>query len=184
MKVVEEPMPGLKLIEPTVFEDQRGYFFESYNDDKFKELGIDVTFIQDNQSLSQANVVRGLHFQAPPHAQDKLIRVIKGCVLDVAVDVRKGSPTYGQVYSHEINETNKLQLFIPKGFAHGFATLEDQTIFYYKCTNLYNKESEGGVLWNDPDLNIDWKVANPILSEKDHHNPKMADFDSPFTYEK
>ncbi len=184
MKLVEEPMPGLKLIEPTVFEDQRGYFYESYSQQKFKDLGIDVDFIQDNQSMSQAGVVRGLHFQAPPHAQDKLIRVIKGSVLDVAVDIRKGSPTYGQAYSVEVNESNKLQLFVPKGFAHGFATLADETIFFYKCSNLYNKPSEGGVLWNDPALSIDWRVETPILSEKDHLNPKLSDFESPFVYEK
>ena len=158
MNLIEEPIEGLKLIAPNVFEDDRGYFFESFQKDKFSAIGIDVDFIQDNQSLSQSGVVRGLHFQAPPFAQDKLVRVIKGAVLDVVLDIRTSSPTYGQVYSAMLTEENKHQLFVPKGFAHGFATLADNTIFYYKCSNNYNKSSEGGVIWNDKDLAINWQV--------------------------
>lgn len=168
------------MINPRVFEDSRGYFFESYNERLLKEAGLDTRFVQDNQSLSQKNVLRGLHFQAPPHAQGKLVRVIKGAVLDVVVDIRKGSPTYGKHFSIELNEKNKTMLWVPEGFAHGFLTLEDDTIFYYKCNNYYNKDSEGCVKWNDADLAIRWNAADPVLSEKDKAGTPFRDFASPF----
>ena len=161
------PIEGLLIIKPTVFEDERGHFFESYQKQRFKENGIDVEFVQDNQSLSQKNVLRGLHFQQPPFAQAKLIRVIKGAVIDVAVDIRKNSPTYGKHCLIELSEYNKILFYIPAGFAHGFLTLEDNTIFTYKCSNYFNKQAEGALLWNDEQLAINWDVSNPILSEKD-----------------
>lgn len=180
MEVIETEVKGLLIVKPRVFADARGYFFESYNEDVFKKHGIDAHFMQDNQSLSSSNVLRGLHFQAPPFDQGKLVRVITGAVLDVAVDIRKGSPTYGKHVALELNEENKTMFFIPPGFAHGFLTLRDNTIFSYKCTNVYNKESEGCVLWNDADLGIDWNCANPILSEKDIAGTPFKSFVSPF----
>ncbi|MFT7333815.1 MAG: dTDP-4-dehydrorhamnose 3,5-epimerase [Sphingobacteriales bacterium] len=168
------------IIQPRVFEDKRGYFFESFNKKTFADAGLNIDFIQDNQSLSGAGILRGLHFQAPPFAQAKLVRVIKGAVVDVAVDIRKDSPTYGEYFSIELNEDNKTQLLVPAGFAHGFVTLVDNTIFSYKCTNLYNKESEGGILWNDRDLGIEWNIAGPVISEKDEVLPCFKDFVSPF----
>lgn len=180
MKVVETPLKDLLIIEPSVFKDARGYFYESYNQKLFHECGIQDEFVQDNQSLSQKNVVRGLHFQHPPFAQAKLVRVIKGAVLDVAVDIRKNSPTYGKSFCIELTENNFLILYIPIGFAHGFATLENNTIFSYKCSNFYNKASEDTILWNDEMLNIDWKVQNPILSEKDKLGKPFSTFNSPF----
>jgi dTDP-4-dehydrorhamnose 3,5-epimerase len=158
----------------------KGYFFESYNEGVFKQHGIDADFIQDNQSLSNSGVLRGLHFQAPPFAQGKLVRVINGAVLDIAVDIRKKSPTYGQHVSIKLTEENKTMFYIPPGFAHGFLTLRDKTIFSYKCTNLYNKASEGTVLWNDRDLHINWDIQNPILSEKDIMGTPFKEFNSPF----
>lgn len=180
MEVLETHIKDLLIIKPKVFEDARGYFFESYNEDVFKKNGINLSFIQDNQSLSNAGVLRGLHFQAPPFAQGKLVRVITGAVLDVAVDIRKNSPTYGQNVTIELNEENKTMFYIPSGFAHGFLTLRDNTIFSYKCTNLYNKASEGTVLWNDKDIDIDWNIVNPILSEKDLVGTPFKEFVSPF----
>lgn len=180
MNIISTPISGLLVIEPKVFKDHRGYFYESYNATAFKEAGIDAVFVQDNQSLSQKGILRGLHFQAPPHAQGKLVRVIKGAVLDVVVDIRKTSPTYGQHYSIELTEENFKMFWIPEGFAHGFLTLKDDTIFSYKCTDVYNKSSEGGLLWNDRDLNINWGITNPVLSEKDTQNPVLKDFKSPF----
>ena len=141
---------------------------------------MDIEFVQDNQSLSQKGVLRGLHFQAPPYAQAKLVRVISGAVLDVVVDIRKNSPTYGKHFDIELNAENKIMFFIPAGFAHGFATLADQTLFAYKCSNYYNKNSEGTILWNDPDLNINWNIENPLLSEKDLTGKSLRDFVSPF----
>lgn len=181
MEILKTPLEGLLLIKPVVFEDERGYFFESFNTQKFKDAGLPTDFVQDNQSLSGANVLRGLHFQAPPHAQAKLVRVIKGSVLDVVVDIRKSSATYGKTYSVELTEQNKWMLYIPEGFAHGFKTLEEQTIFFYKCSRLYNKASEGCILWNDTDLNINWNVNNPILSPKDKEGTPFNSFDSPFS---
>ena len=171
---------GLLVIKPKVFEDARGYFFESFNEKLLREAGLDTRFVQDNQSLSQKNVLRGLHFQAPPHAQGKLVRVIKGAVLDVVVDIRRQSPTYGKNLTIELNEQNKTMLWVPEGFAHGFLTLENETIFYYKCNNYYNKESEGCVMWNDSDLDIAWNASSPVLSEKDKAGTPLRDFVSPF----
>jgi dTDP-4-dehydrorhamnose 3,5-epimerase len=180
MEVVETGIEGLLLLKPKVFSDARGYFFESFNDNLFKSAGLNLNFVQDNQSLSQKGVLRGLHFQNPPHAQGKLVRVITGAVYDVAVDIRKNSPTYGKWYGVELNETNKWMIYIPEGFAHGFSTLQDNTIFSYKCTNFYNKASEGCVLWNDKDLNINWGLENPLLSEKDLNGTPFTEFKSDF----
>ena len=180
MKLIKTEIEGLLIIEPTVFADQRGYFFESFRLDKLQEFGVQEKFVQDNESKSQKNVLRGLHFQRYPFAQGKLVKVVKGGVLDVAVDIRKDSPTYGKWFSHELNENNKTMLWIPPGFAHGFLTLRDDTIFQYKCTNYYDKASEGSIRWNDPDVNILWNVENPIVSEKDQQAPFLKDFISPF----
>lgn len=180
MEIIETGIPDLFIVKPVVFEDNRGYFFESYNKEKFLQKGIDQNFVQDNESKSMKNVLRGLHFQAPPYAQGKLVRVMKGAVLDVAVDIRRNSSTYGQWASIELTESNKWMYWVPPGFAHGFVTLEDNTVFFYKCTNMYNKVSEGSIRWNDPDLNINWGIENPILSEKDQLAPLFKDFISPF----
>ncbi len=180
MQIVKTKIPDLYIIKPSVFEDTRGYFFESYNKEAFLRNGIDQNFVQDNESKSAKGVLRGLHFQKPPFAQGKLVRVMHGAVLDVAVDLRKNSPTYGHWASVELNHDNKWMYWVPPGFAHGFVTLEEDTVFFYKCTNVYNKESEGSILWNDPDLNIDWKIDNPTLSEKDIVSPLFKDFVSPF----
>jgi dTDP-4-dehydrorhamnose 3,5-epimerase len=182
MNFVETPFKDLLIIEPNILRDERGYFYESYNQKLFKDAGIDVDFLQDNQSLSQRGTLRGLHAQADPFAQGKLVRVIQGRVIDIAVDIRKGSPTYGQNFSLELSGKNQLIFWVPPGFLHGFATLEDNTIFTYKVTNLYDKASEIGVRWNDPDLNIDWQLSDKevILSEKDKALPFFQDFISPF----
>lgn len=180
MEVIKTHIPDLLVIKPKVFEDPRGYFYESYNTAAFQQHGIDVTFVQDNQSLSQKNVLRGLHFQNPPHAQAKLVRVIKGAVLDVVVDIRKSSPTYGQYFDIELSEKNKIQLWIPEGFAHGFLTLENDTIFFYKCTNYYNKSSEDCILWDDKDIGINWNTNSPLLSEKDRLGKPFKEFTSFF----
>ncbi len=180
MEIIETHIKDLLIIKPKVFADPRGYFFESYNEGVFKQHGITAHFVQDNQSLSNAGVLRGLHFQSPPFDQGKLVRVITGAVLDIAVDIRKNSPTYGQHVAIELTEENKTMFYIPPGFAHGFLTLQDNTIFSYKCTNLYNKSSEGTVLWNDIDLQINWNIENPILSEKDLTGTKFKEFESPF----
>lgn len=182
MKVIKTDIPGLLEVDPQVFGDNRGYFFESYNKANFYAAGIEAAFVQDNQSMSGKGVLRGLHFQNPPYAQGKLVRVVKGAVLDVALDIRKGSPTYGQHHKVLLTEENKRMFWVPAGFAHGFVTLEDETIFSYKCTNLYHKESEGSVLWNDPKLNIDWEIENPILSEKDELARPLQELDSKFVY--
>jgi dTDP-4-dehydrorhamnose 3,5-epimerase len=170
----------LKLLQPNIFQDERGCFFESYNYQTLNNLGITDVFVQDNQSFSKKNVIRGLHFQIPPFAQAKLVRVIKGAVLDVAVDLRKDSPTYGQHFSVELNEENQLQFYIPVGFAHGFAALEDNTIFAYKCSNIYHKESERSIIFNDKDLNINWNVDNPMVASKDLQGVCFKEFVSPF----
>ncbi|AEV34343.1 dTDP-4-dehydrorhamnose 3,5-epimerase [Owenweeksia hongkongensis DSM 17368] len=182
MKIIETPIPGLLEIEPTIFGDDRGYFYESYNKDAFHKAGITVEFVQDNQSLSSKGVLRGLHFQNPPHAQGKLVRVIAGAVLDVALDIRVGSPTYGQHHKVELTGENKKMFWVPPGFAHGFLTLKDDTIFAYKCTALYNKESEGAVLWNDPQLNINWNIDSPLVSEKDQEAPAFDKLKSQFQF--
>ncbi len=173
-------MEGPLVIEPQIFKDPRGYFFESYNQQKFIEAGISATFIQDNQSLSQKGAIRGLHFQAPPFAQGKLVRVAVGAVNDVVVDIRRESPTYGQFYSITLTGENNVMFWIPPGFAHGFETLEDNTLFLYKCTNLYHKTSEGGLFFNDEAIGINWQSKNPIVSEKDMVLPLLKDFVSPF----
>lgn len=167
MQVIPTEFEGLYIIQPKCFEDERGYFFESYNENEFKKAGLHLNFVQDNQSLSQKGVLRGMHFQNPPFAQGKLVRVIKGAVLDIVVDIRKKSPTFGKHFALELNEQNKTMLYIPEGFAHGFLTLQDNTIFFYKCTNFYNKAAEDCILWNDPALNINWGISNPLVSEKD-----------------
>ena len=182
MEIIKTSIEGLLIIEPTVFKDDRGYFFESYNEQRYRELGITDVFVQDNQSCSQKGVVRGLHFQKPPFAQAKIVRVLRGAVLDFAVDIRKGSPTYGKYVSTLLSADNFRQFYIPTGFAHGFTALEDNTVFAYKCTDFYNKASEGCILFNDSDLNIDWQVENPITSAKDLVGVRFADFDSPFEY--
>lgn len=180
MKVVDTPIEGLKVIEPRVFEDPRGFFFESYNKVAYESNGIETIFIQDNLSKSQKNVLRGLHFQMPPHDQAKLVQVIKGLVYDVAVDIRVNSPTYGQHFGIELSESNKKLFLIPSGFAHGFLTLEDNTIFSYKCSNVYHQGSEGAIKWNDPDLGINWNCDAPLISEKDELADSFANLKSPF----
>ena len=180
MQVVKLPISGLLLFKPNIYKDERGYFFESWNEELFKSNGVDLSFVQDNQSFSHKNVIRGLHFQNPPYAQGKLVRVIQGSVIDVAVDLRKKSSTYGQYYSVELSSKNNYIFWIPPGFAHGFATLEDKTIFSYKCTNVYNKKSEGSLIWNDVDLNIDWGIDDPIVSSKDMNSIKFNDLNSQF----
>ena len=180
MKIIKTPIQGLLVLQPNVFKDERGHFFESWSKQEFKNIGLELDFVQDNQSLSQKGVLRGLHFQNPPFSQGKLVRVIKGSVLDVAVDIRKESSTYGQHFSIELSEENKTMFWLPPGFAHGFITLEDDTIFSYKCTKVYNKESEGALLWRDNDLRINWGIDSPIVSEKDQIAPNFANFSSQF----
>ena len=180
MKIIKTEIEGLLIIKPRVFEDERGYFFESWSKAAFENAGLDINFIQDNQSFSSKGVVRGLHFQNPPFAQGKLVHVLKGSVLDVAVDIRKKSPTYGKHVSVLLSGENKTMFWIPPGFAHGFSTLEDNTIFSYKCSGVYNKESEGSLMWNDTNLNIDWKIKNPIISEKDQNSELFANFKTQF----
>ncbi len=180
MKVITTDIEGLLIIEPTVFGDDRGYFYESFRADVLKNAGVDLDFVQDNQSYSHKGILRGLHFQKDPYAQGKLVRVLQGAVLDVAVDIRQESKTYGKHVAIRLDAENKRMFYIPPGFAHGFATLENDTIFLYKCTNYYNKESEGSILWNSAELNIDWGIDNPTLSEKDKIAPQFSDFRSPF----
>lgn len=180
MKIDKTAIEGLLIITPKIFKDDRGYFFESYNKKTFNEMGLNFNFVQDNESFSSKGVLRGLHFQKPPYSQGKLIRVVKGSVLDVAVDLRKSSNTFGKWHSIILDGETKQMFYIPVGFAHGFLTLEDNTIFTYKCTNLYCKESEGSIRWNDPDINIDWECVNPILSDKDNTAPFLKDIVIPF----
>lgn len=184
MKVSKSHIPGLLIVEPSVFEDERGYFMESYNRNRFlKETGFEKEFVQDNESLSNKGVLRGLHFQIPPYAQDKLVRVIKGSVIDVAVDIRKDSPTYGKFEKVLLSEENKKQFLVPQGFAHGFLVLEDNTIFSYKCSRFYHRESEKTIRWNDPKIGIDWGIDSPVLSEKDRLAELSIDeFESPFIF--
>lgn len=175
MNIIETEIKGLYVIEPKVFGDSRGYFFESFSKKEFDEKIGPVEFVQDNESKSCYGVVRGLHLQKPPHAQAKLVRVVKGKVLDVAVDLRKDSPTYGKHVAVELSEDNKRQMFIPKGFAHGFSVLSEEAVFQYKCDDYYAPETEAAVIWNDPDLAIDWMIPEDriILSEKDRHHPQL-----------
>jgi dTDP-4-dehydrorhamnose 3,5-epimerase len=180
----ETNIPGLVVFEPKVFADSRGHFFESFNAQTFLQQGIGIQFVQDNQSKSSYGVIRGLHFQNPPHAQCKLVRVLAGTILDVVVDIRKGSPTYGQTYSIELSAENKKQLLIPAGFAHGFSVLSETAEVLYKCDNYYNKESEGGILYNDANLAIDWQVPvdKAIVSEKDINNQPFSSLNSQFNF--
>lgn len=182
MKVTTTPIEGLLIIEPRIFNDDRGYFYESYNEKKYRDAGIDVTFVQDNMSCSSKGTIRGLHAQAPPFAQGKLVRVTQGSVIDVAVDIRKDSPTYGQHYAVELSAKNHLQFWVPAGFLHGFLTLEDDTVFAYKVTNFYDKDSEIGVKMTDPALGFKWPdiANNVILSPKDEILPDFKSFVSPF----
>jgi dTDP-4-dehydrorhamnose 3,5-epimerase len=184
MPFTSTAIPDLLLFQPAVYEDERGHFFESYNEEVFRRQGIDIRFVQDNQSYSHYGVIRGLHYQLEPHAQTKLIRVITGKVLDVAVDIRQGSPTYGQYFGVELSAENKWQLLIPAGFAHGFSVLSEAAELAYKCDALYHKESEGGIRFDDPDLNIDWKVPadKAIVSSKDLVLPMMAQCPNTFQY--
>ncbi len=180
MPFIPTPIPDLLMIEVPVFRDHRGLFFESFNRRIFDQAGIAVEFVQDNQSVSNRGVIRGLHFQLPPHAQGKLVRVAYGSVLDVAVDLRKSSPFFGRHFSVKLTGENNLMLWIPEGFAHGFLSLEDHTIFQYKCTSFYCKEAEACLLWNDPLLHIAWGQENPTVSEKDQEGLFFESFSSPF----
>ena len=189
MEILKTAIPDVLIIEPRVFPDARGYFFESFSKREFDEkvgglLCYEVNFVQDNESMSSYGVMRGLHFQHPPFAQAKLVRCVRGTVLDVAVDIRKGSPTYGRHVAVELSEENHRQFFIPKGFAHGFAVLSDKAVFQYKCDEFYHPEADGGVSISDISLGIDWKipVEKAVLSEKDSRHPLLKDFDSPFTF--
>ena len=177
MNYIKTAIEGVIIIEPKIFGDNRGYFFESWKKEEFETNVVKTTFVQDNESKSTFGVLRGLHFQRPPYTQSKLIRVVKGTVLDVAVDIRKGAPTFGQHVAVELSEENHRQLFVPRGFAHGFVVLSPEAVFQYKCDNYYAPESEGAVIWNDPELNIDWKIPADkiILSDKDRKHPLLKD---------
>lgn len=180
MHIEETPFRGLLLIQPKVFRDKRGYFFESWNEEIFRKIGLEMTFSQDNQSSSQKGVIRGLHFQIPPFEQGKLVRAIRGAVLDVVVDLRKAEPTFGQHFKLRLDDQGQSMLYIPSGFAHGFASLEEDTVFFYKCTKVYNNDCERTLRWDDPDLGIDWEISDPILSDKDRQAGFFKDFVSPF----
>ena len=184
MEVIKTAIEGLVIIEPKVFQDARGYFFESFSQREFEEKVRKINFVQDNESMSSYGVMRGLHFQRPPYTQSKLVRCVKGKVLDVAVDIRKGSPTYGQHVAVELSEDNHRQFFVPRGFAHGFAVLSETAIFQYKCDNFYAPEADGGISIKDETLGIDWPIPteNAVLSEKDIKHLCLKDFDSPFNY--
>ena len=184
MEVIKTDIEGVVIIEPRIFNDDRGYFYESFSQREFEEKVCKTVFVQDNQSKSGYGVVRGLHFQKPPFCQSKLVRCVKGAVLDVAVDIRKGSPTFGQHVAVELTEENHRQFFVPRGFAHGFAVLTPEAVFQYKCDNFYNKESEAAIAWNDSTLAIDWRIPaeDIILSEKDKQNKPMADSDDLFDF--
>lgn len=184
MEVIKTNIEGVVIIEPRIFRDDRGYFFESFSQRDFQEKVCNTVFVQDNESKSSYGVLRGLHFQKTPYAQSKLVRVIKGAVLDVAVDIRKGSPTFGQHVAVELTEDNHRQFFIPRGFAHGFSVLTDEVIFQYKCDNFYAPQSEGALAWDDPDLEIDWRIPTDkvLLSEKDRHHSRLRDAEWLFDY--
>lgn len=184
MNILQTSIPGVVIIEPRLFKDDRGYFFESFSERDFNTQVREVKFVQDNESMSSYGVMRGLHFQRPPYTQSKLVRCVKGAVLDVAVDIRKGSPTYGQYVAVELTEENHRQFFVPRGFAHGFAVLSETAIFQYKCDNFYHPEADGGISILDDSLGIDWRIPtdHAILSEKDTKHPLLKDFDSPFDF--
>ena len=185
MEVIKTAIDGVVIIEPKVFKDQRGYFFESFSQREFEAKVRKISFVQDNESMSSYGVMRGLHFQRPPYTQSKLVRCVRGKVLDVAVDIRKGSPTYGQHVAVELSEDNHRQFFVPRGFAHGFAVLSDTAVFQYKCDNFYAPQADGGISIKDESLGIDWKIPTDmvILSEKDTLHSCLKDFDSPFSYD-
>ena len=185
MEVIKTELEGVVIIEPKIFRDARGYFFESFSQKEFEEKVRKIAFVQDNESMSSYGVMRGLHFQLPPFTQSKLVRCVKGKVLDVAVDIRKGSPTFGKHVSVELSEDNHRQFFVPRGFAHGFAVLSETAVFQYKCDNFYAPQSDGGISILDGSLGIDWKLPTDkvILSEKDTKHPLLKDFDSPFKYD-
>lgn len=178
MEIITTPIEGLLLITPRVFPDNRGDFFESYTEKEFLQAGISYRFVQDNQSRSHKKVLRGMHFQVAPFEQGKLVRVVSGSALDVATDIRKNSPTYSKSYSVTLSGKNNTMLWIPPGFAHGFLALEDNTVLLYKCTAPYHKDSERGIRWNDPDLNINWGISNPVLSDKDNRLPLFREYES------
>jgi dTDP-4-dehydrorhamnose 3,5-epimerase len=180
MTVEHTDIPGILIFIPKIYQDSRGYFFESFQKETFSKAGVSGEFVQDNQSLSAKNVLRGMHFQLPPFAQGKLVRVIKGAVLDIAVDLRKNSTTYGKYCSVELNELNNKMMWIPEGFAHGFLSLVNDSIFQYKCTQFYHQASEVCIRWDDPTLNIDWGTLHPIISEKDQSGQLFENFVSPF----
>ena len=182
MEIIKTNIEGVVIIKPQIFKDSRGYFYESFSQKEFDEKVMPIRFVQDNESMSSKNVIRGLHYQKMPHTQSKLVRCTQGCVLDVAVDIRKNSSTYGQHVAVELSEENHLQLFIPRGFAHGFAVLSETAVFQYKCDNFYAPEADGGISIMDESLGIDWQIPteNAILSEKDLKHPLLKDFDSPF----
>lgn len=184
MDIIQTSIENVLIIKPHIFNDTRGYFFESFSQREFEKKIFPIQFVQDNESMSSYGVMRGLHFQKPPYAQSKLVRCVKGRVLDVAVDLRKGSPTYGNHVAVELTENNHFQFFIPRGFAHGFVVLSEMAIFQYKCDNFYHPEAEGGISILDPSLNIDWQIPmdEVLLSEKDLKNPLLHNFDSPFVY--
>lgn len=184
MKITETSIPGLLIIEPRVFVDNRGYFFESYNQEKYNEAGINTKFVQDNESKSVRGTIRGLHYQLNPHAQTKMVRVIEGVVFDVAVDLRLGSPTLGQWHGIELTAENKVQFYIPQGFAHGFSVLSETAIFSYKCDNLYHPDAERGIQYNDPDLNIDWHIPakEALISKKDQEHPFFKNAEKNFEF--
>ena len=180
MDIIKPDIEGLLVIKPKIFCDSRGYFFESYNELRFHEAGLNAKFVQDNESCSQRGTIRGLHFQEPPHSQGKLIRVVSGAVFDVAVDIRKNSPTYGKWYGIKLDSVDKLMFWIPQGFAHGFQCLEDNTVFQYKCTDVYHPETENAIAWNDPDIAISCFDIPPIISEKDSLSKSFKSFRSNF----
>ena len=184
MRVIKTELEGVVIVEPRLFEDVRGYFFEAFSEREFAEQVCDCHFVQDNESKSSYGVVRGLHFQLPPYAQSKLVRVVKGRVLDVAVDIRKGSPTFGRYVAVELSDENHRQVFIPRGFAHGYAVLSEEAIFAYKCDNYYAPQSEGAIAWNDADIAVDWQLPleDVILSEKDKLHPTLAECATLFDY--
>jgi dTDP-4-dehydrorhamnose 3,5-epimerase len=186
MPFIETELPGVLIFEPAVYGDSRGYFFEAYNEKTFQNAGVNLKFVQDNQSSSSYGVIRGLHYQLNPFAQNKLVRVLYGTILDLAVDIRKGSPHYGKVVRVELSEENKKQLFIPVGFAHGFSVLSEKAVVLYKCDNFYSKESEAGIRYNDPDLQIDWQIpaGKEIVSDKDSILPLLKDCKTNFTFGK
>ena len=185
MPFIKTPLPGLLIFEPAVFEDSRGYFFECYNEAVFTGGGIKLKFVQDNQARSMYGVIRGLHYQLNPHAQTKLVRVLSGSILDVVVDIRKGSPTYGEVYTLELSAENKNQLLIPKGFAHGYSVLSETAEVFYKCDEFYHKGAEGGIIYNDASLKIDWMIpeSKAIISDKDREHPSLLHCENNFAFE-